>query len=160
MMADAHARLKRELDTVLTLQADLDYVSSVIKMAKSRLQTFPNIVPMIKSLESTNMRLLRKVEDLYASLNIHDSFPELNGINIELVQTLLLARDLKINIRKRVIGSFFEWERLDQAVGRKNQVLGNEHSTMQLRALLKNNLQVQKCIRIRGMQSLIVSQHS
>lgn len=40
------------------------------------------------------------------------------------MRTLLLARDLKINIRKRAIGSFLEWEKLDQAVGGKHQALG------------------------------------
>ncbi|KAJ7648820.1 hypothetical protein B0H17DRAFT_863390, partial [Mycena rosella] len=53
---------------------------------------------------------------LYASLNIQDSFPELQGLPLEFVQTLLLMRDLKINIRKRAVGSFYEWENLDRAV--------------------------------------------
>lgn len=35
-----------------------------------------------------------------------------------------MARNLKINIRKRAIGSFFEWDRLDQAVGGQSQTLG------------------------------------
>jgi len=61
---------------------------------------------------------------LYASLDIHESFPELQGINLEFVRTLLMARDLKINIRKRAIGSFFEWARLDQAIGGRREALG------------------------------------
>lgn len=35
-----------------------------------------------------------------------------------------MARDLKISIRKRAVGSFFEWDRLDQAVGGREQNLG------------------------------------
>jgi hypothetical protein len=126
--ADAPARLKKELDAVLTLQTDLDNISSTISMAKSQLQAsqaFAGAIPVIKSLESTHAKLMEKVEDLYASLNVHNSFPELKGIDLDFIRILLLARDLKINIRKRAIGSFFEWERLDQAVGGKNQPLGN-----------------------------------
>lgn len=33
-------------------------------------------------------------------------------------------RDLKINIRKRAIGSFFEWDKLDCAVGGRQKALG------------------------------------
>jgi hypothetical protein len=65
-----------------------------------------------------------KVEVLYTSLNVHDQFPELKGMNLDFVQTLLLARDIKINIRKRAIGSFFEWDKLDRAVGGTQQALG------------------------------------
>lgn len=36
-----------------------------------------------------------------------------------------MARDLKINIRKRAIASFFEWDKLDRAVGGKQNALGN-----------------------------------
>src|ERR1700722_2283715 len=127
-MVDAPARLKRELDAVLNLQADLDVISSAIHMAKSQLQASQESIHVIKSLESTHTTLVEKVEELYSSLNIHHSFPELKGIDLEFIRTLLLARDLKINIRKRAIGSFFEWERLDQAVGGQNQALGSEHS--------------------------------
>lgn len=37
-----------------------------------------------------------------------------------------MARDLKISIRKRAVGSFFEWDRLDQAVGGREQNLGTK----------------------------------
>jgi len=40
------------------------------------------------------------------------------------MQTLLMAQDLKINIRKQAIGSFFEWDKLDCVVGRKDKPLG------------------------------------
>jgi hypothetical protein len=65
-----------------------------------------------------------KVDVLYASLNIHNKFPELEGINIEFVWTLLLAHDLKINIQKHAIGSFFEWDKLDRAISGTQQALG------------------------------------
>jgi hypothetical protein len=130
---DAPARLKKELDAVLTLQTDLDNISSAINSAKSQLHAShrsTNTTHVIKGLESAHAKLVEKVEDLYSSLNVRDSFPELDGIDLDFVRILLLARDLKINIRKRAIGSFFEWERLDQAVGGKHQALGMERSVI------------------------------
>jgi hypothetical protein len=129
ILIDAPTRLKKELDIVLTLQADLDNVSSAIQSAKSQFQASqesPSAISALKTLECTSSKFTENIERLYASLNIHNSFPELNGIDLDFVRILLLARDLKINIQKRAIGSFFEWERLDQAVGGRNQVLGNE----------------------------------
>jgi hypothetical protein len=67
---------------------------------------------------------MAKVETLYSSLNVQDRFPELDGVNLDFVRVLLMARDLKMNIRKRAIASFFEWDKLDRAVGGSHQALG------------------------------------
>ena len=84
------------------------------------------------SLQKTHDRLKEKVESLYTSLNIHDTFPQLKGIDLDFVRLLLMARDLKINIRKRAIGSFFEWEKLDQAAGGRNLPIGVTFYTISL----------------------------
>lgn len=86
----------------------------------------------LESLERGHDRLMEKVEILYSSLNIHDKFPELKGIDLDFVRILLMARDLKINIRKRAIASFFEWDKLDRAVGGAQQALGNMSSPLLL----------------------------
>jgi len=56
---------------------------------------------------------------LYTSLNIPGDFENTQGISWVNVQTLLLARDLKVNIRQRAIASFFELDKFNQAVGGK-----------------------------------------
>lgn len=125
--SDAPARLKRELDMVLRVQADLDVVDNAIKVAKAAIANSPapsDSKHLMNSLQRTHDKLKVKVEELYTSLNIPDSFPELEGVDLEFVRILLMARDLKINIRKRAIGSFFEWAKLDQAVGGRGQALG------------------------------------
>jgi hypothetical protein len=78
----------------------------------------------LDGLARTHERLKNKVETLYSSLNIHTIPLALRAANPEFVRVLFMARDLKVNIRKRAIGSFFEWDRLDQAVGGHNQALG------------------------------------
>lgn len=79
---------------------------------------------ILKGLYESHAAFTDSIEALYVSLNFYDSHPDLKNANLEFIRTLLLARDLKINIRKRAIGSFFEWDRLDQAVGGRNQALG------------------------------------
>ena len=78
----------------------------------------------LKGLTDVYEDLSSKLDALYASLNVTDSFPALRGLPFDVVHKLLLARDLKINIRKRAIGSFFENERLEQASGGRNISLG------------------------------------
>lgn len=124
MFLDAPARLKKELDTVLTLQADLNTSDTALQSTRLMLEKGTASQDTLEALERGHDRLMAKVEVLYASLNIHDQFPELEGINLDFVRLLLMARDLKMNIRKRAITSFFEWDKLDRAVGGAQQALG------------------------------------
>lgn len=84
----------------------------------------PIVREYIASLKRSHARVVEKTEDLYASLNVPQEYPELEGLPLNFVQVLLLARDLKINIRKRAIGSFFEWDKLNRAAGGRDQPLG------------------------------------
>ncbi|KAJ7490764.1 hypothetical protein FB451DRAFT_1124335 [Mycena latifolia] len=125
----APARLRRELDKVLALQTQIDTVEKSISDVKQTI-TGPDVsadsVALLRSLEKTHDTLSKQAEALYASLNIQDSFPELQNLPLEFVRTLLLMRDLKINIRKRAVGSFYEWENLDRAVGGRRESLGTK----------------------------------
>jgi hypothetical protein len=75
------------------------------------------VLSVLDILECTHNWLMAKVVDLYASLNVQDTFSKLEQVSFKFVRLLLLAHDLKINICKRAIGSFFEWDHLNQAVG-------------------------------------------
>jgi hypothetical protein len=112
---------------VLTLQGDVDAIESALTSTRTTVaqgQAPEAALSALSTLERTHNRLLKNVESLYTSLNIHESFPELNGLSLDFVRTLFMARDLKINIRKRAIACFFEWEKLDRAVGGKQNPLG------------------------------------
>ena len=123
---DAPARLKKDLDTVLTLQGDLDDIKRFLDKVLTQIaaNNNPEARHFLASLQRSHSRTIAKVEELYASLNVPRDFPELQGIPLPFVRTLIMARDLKINIRKRAIGSFFEWDRLDRAAGGQDQPLG------------------------------------
>lgn len=112
---------------MLALQADLDASDRALQATRSvveRGSVSEETLDAVASLERSHERLMTKVEVLYSSLNVHERFPELQDVDLDFVRTLLMARDLKINIRKRAIGSFFEWDKLDRAVGGANQALG------------------------------------
>lgn len=128
MSTDAPARLKKQLDTVISLQSDLDATEKALQAARNTIEKDPvasESITVLDGLEQTYDRLMSKVDALYASLNVQGQLSELDGIDFDFVHTLLLARDLKINIRKRAVGSFFEWDKLDQAVGGGQKPLGN-----------------------------------
>ena len=70
-------------------------------------------------------QLKKEMETLYNTLNLPNTILDLRDVDIKFVHTLFLAWDLKMNIRKKAIGSFLEWDRLDQAVGGHGQPLGS-----------------------------------
>ena len=124
MSLDAPTKLKKELDTVLTLQADLHNNNRVLQLARMTIEkgnASPGVMDALTSLERSHVRLMTKAEALYLSLNVHDQFPELKNISLDFVQILLMARDLKMTIHKKAVGTFFEWDKLDHAVGGKKQ---------------------------------------
>ncbi|KAG6852744.1 hypothetical protein C0991_009387 [Blastosporella zonata] len=125
----APTRLKKELDAVLTLQGQMEAIDDAIENLRARLTKADapkNSITLLSSLQRTQEEFKDRGEALYSSLNVHDSFPQLENVDLDFVRILLTARDLKINIRKRAIGSFLEWEKLDQAAGGREQSLGTK----------------------------------
>ncbi|KAJ7828499.1 hypothetical protein B0H14DRAFT_3466335 [Mycena olivaceomarginata] len=105
---DAPVRLRRELDK----PSSPSPVANALQIPS----------PTFRSLQATHETLNSQAEALYASLNIHTSFPELRGLPLDFVRTLVIMRDLKMNIRDRAIESFYEWETLDRAVAGKREL--------------------------------------
>ena len=125
---DAPARLKNELEEILSLQAEVDGIETSIQKAKTAVKISQRqtkaTTSLIANLSSTQEVLKSQVDELYISLNIVGEYPQLTKIGLPFLRQLLLARDLKISIRKKAVGSFFEWERLDRAVGGHHLPLG------------------------------------
>jgi hypothetical protein len=120
-------RLKKELEKVLTLQTELLGINTVLQNTQTAVNSGSKnkkALKIIKTLRSGHKTLQDQVDNLYESLNLPETFPQLSGVGLEFINTLLLARDLKINIRHSVIGSWFEIDWLDQAAGGKANALG------------------------------------
>ncbi|KAG6369896.1 hypothetical protein JVT61DRAFT_13361 [Boletus reticuloceps] len=148
--AHAPARLKKELDTVLVLQAELDASDRAIQTTRAAITRDEQTVLALEALDSmerTHNCMLEKVQTLYSSLNVEDHFPELHGVSLDFVRILLMARDLKINIRKRAIGSFFEWDKLDRAVGGKDKALGTKLHQHTRKSIAKRQPALMSAIR-------------
>ncbi|KAG2078053.1 hypothetical protein BDR04DRAFT_956995, partial [Suillus decipiens] len=93
--------LKKELDVVLALQADLDASDRALQATRTVFEkdsATKETLDAIASLEHSHKHLMAKVEVLYSVLNVHDRFPELQDVDLDFIQTLLMACDLKINI--------------------------------------------------------------
>ncbi|KAJ7727050.1 hypothetical protein B0H14DRAFT_2410313 [Mycena olivaceomarginata] len=146
----APARLRRDLDKVLALQTQIESVEKAIAEVKTSITTAgasANSLLLLGSLEATHETLSGQADALYASLNIHETFPQLRDLPLDFVRTLLLTRDLKINIRKRAVGSFLEWESLDRAVSGRREPLGTKMHQTTRKAITRRQPALLRSIR-------------
>ncbi|KAJ7589300.1 hypothetical protein C8J56DRAFT_1048941 [Mycena floridula] len=121
--------IRAQLEQVLILQGEIDTLEASIQSIRSSLIKGPDTraaLDHLRGLEEDQLKMKSRADQLYASLNVAEVYPELQGVALAFVQTLLLARDLKISLRKRVVGTFLEMDRLDQACGGANQALGTK----------------------------------
>ncbi|KAJ7118428.1 hypothetical protein C8R43DRAFT_1137360 [Mycena crocata] len=149
VQSHAPVRLRRKLDKVLSLQGQIDIVEQSIADAKKSITSSdasPDSLVLLRGLEATHDTLSAQAEALYASLNIQKAFPELQNLPLEFVRTLLIMRDLKINIRSRAVGSFHEWETLDRAVGGWREALGTKLHQSTRKAITKRQPALLKAI--------------
>jgi hypothetical protein len=113
---------------VLTLQSELDEIEKKLLSTRNLMNELHGGSAIsegfMDDLEARQRQVVEKVEELYASLNVHETLPELKGIDAEFITTLFLARHLKMNIRMRAISSFFEWDKLNQAKGGREVAIG------------------------------------
>lgn len=127
LLLDAPARMKKEIDAILSLQAEVEKLTTAISSTRTHVLASKTSVSTSKTFESLRQsqdNLSHRVEDLFASLSMDNRFPDLAGVPREVIRLLLLARDLKINIRKRAAGNFMEWDRLGRACGGADVALG------------------------------------
>ncbi|KAG1879476.1 hypothetical protein C8R48DRAFT_767734 [Suillus tomentosus] len=119
----------KELDTVLTLQTDLDISDQALQATRTMLEKeapSDNTLDVLESLQRGHNRLMTKVEALYSSLNVHDRFPELDGVNLDFL---------------------FEWDKLDRAVGGSQQTLGTKLHQHTRKAIAKRQPALMTAIR-------------
>ncbi|KAG5335779.1 hypothetical protein C0989_000367, partial [Termitomyces sp. Mn162] len=105
---EAPVRLKKELDTVLTLQSDLKTCKKNLQamcLTLSKALPSPHALQILSSLQDHHEQLKDDVEELYSFLSIQDSYPELQGVDLEFVKYFLIACDLKINVQKWAVGT-------------------------------------------------------
>ncbi|KAJ8080970.1 hypothetical protein PM082_017805 [Marasmius tenuissimus] len=126
--AHAPARLKKEAAKVFELQSEIEVLEVTIATTRAMINKMAEpsaeAIALLAGMEANLPAMKTKAADLYASLNLPENHPETAGLSMEIVTLLLLARDLKINLRARVIGRLHECDCLDQAVGGVGEALG------------------------------------
>ncbi|KAK1217897.1 hypothetical protein PQX77_019429 [Marasmius sp. AFHP31] len=124
----APARIRKQLAKVFELESEIDTLSATIAATRASINKMAepsaDALAILAGMEAHHREMKKKATDLYASLNLPEDHPDLAGLSMEIVTQLLLARDLKINLRTRVIGRLQECDRLDQAVGGVGEALG------------------------------------
>ncbi|PPQ73357.1 hypothetical protein CVT26_015449 [Gymnopilus dilepis] len=119
-----------QLDSILNLHGRMDGVGETIQAARKSLKAASaskKVIAMLDALQRSHDQNIKEIGSLglYVSSNAEEPLSKQLGSNSEFVHTLRLTRDLKASIRKRAIGSFFELDRLDQAVGGRSLGLGD-----------------------------------
>ncbi|KAF9491312.1 hypothetical protein BDN71DRAFT_1518627 [Pleurotus eryngii] len=94
----AFMHLKKKLDSVLNLQAELDILSTAINSTLKDGASPKDTLGLVNNLTATSDVLSSQVDRLYNSLNVPGRFPELQQCSLDFVCLLLIAHDLKINI--------------------------------------------------------------
>ncbi|KAL0573133.1 hypothetical protein V5O48_008821 [Marasmius crinis-equi] len=102
---------------------------------------------LLADLQHTHAKLKQKADDLYTSLNIPRNHPSLANIPLEYIHTLLLARDLKYEIRKRAISTIQEYEQIDRAVGGAHEALGTRSHQLARKNMARRKSTFENSIR-------------
>ncbi|KAL0567055.1 hypothetical protein V5O48_014942 [Marasmius crinis-equi] len=131
-------------DQIDSLEAEIAEVKATIKK-----MPFPpaDATFILPKLEDLHHRLKGEAAQLYTSLNLDDRFPELCDVPLDYLHTLMLARDTKVVIRKKVIGTFFEWDRVDSAVGGAHEAIGTKVHQATRNAITKRAPVIENLIR-------------
>ncbi|EMD36683.1 hypothetical protein CERSUDRAFT_73743 [Gelatoporia subvermispora B] len=161
--AHAPARLKKEVDAVLALQNDFDRVEAALQAVRTQLsdgEPSEQASVILSTLEKTSKDLSKRVDNLYTSLNVGTSFPELKGLDTNFVKILILARDIKCNIRKRVTAQFLEYDRLDRAAGGKDNPLGTKLHQHTRKAISKRQPSILTAIRKFNRYCLVLAEEA
>ena len=86
----------------MQLQADVDRIQGAVSFTREVIQlagtSTCEVQDTLESLEALHVKFGKDIDHLYTSLDIPQRFPTLQGVNLDFVHTLLLARDLKIDI--------------------------------------------------------------
>lgn len=139
--------LKRQLEVVMALQDDIVRVEEDIVAAEDVLhdrEAGSMTREHLRQLRATQADLLRRAENLYAALKVEEVFPNLMEYGAEFAKALVMAYDAKCILRHKLIGRFFEWHRLDRAVGGIGAPLGTRIIHVSYIRTLSNHIQVRR----------------
>jgi hypothetical protein len=123
----APAKLKTQLDHILRIQSELKTLESTVARSNALLGSgaLPKSCrPALEALQKQFNELKSKADGMYASLNVTEDFPNLEGVSFDFMQKMFLVRELKANVQRRATHVFWEFDKLDRAAGGKDMATG------------------------------------
>ncbi|KAH7084055.1 hypothetical protein BKA62DRAFT_628235, partial [Auriculariales sp. MPI-PUGE-AT-0066] len=123
-------RLKHELQAVMRIQDDIDKVDDDIDAAEDALSRGSSASDarrmrvQLRELRAHHRTLRAAADALYDALNVEETLPHYRQYSQKFVRLLIEAYDAKCITRHKLIGRFFEWDRLNRAVGTKDHQCG------------------------------------
>jgi hypothetical protein len=79
---------------------------------------------ILDRLASARLALQEHLHSLYGVLDLPPELEELGDIDRHFLHVLIQCRETKVAIREKAVGTLFEMERMEQAVGGHNNALG------------------------------------
>ena len=128
------------LNSLSSFRERTEYIGTVVKDL-SKFRENVNLIPPSGSsilglrqqgLEHDPLKVVKayhegmkiQLDTMYKELTLPDTSDNLREFPVLLLDRLLRAKDLKIEIRTSARSSFFEYDTIDQAIGGRNQALG------------------------------------
>ncbi|KAL0572368.1 hypothetical protein V5O48_009603 [Marasmius crinis-equi] len=149
--SNAPTRLKKELAKVIQLQGQILDLEKSITQTKAAIQNMPfppaDSTFALGQLTKAHQTLKAKADVLYTSLDLPQDYPELQDIPLEYLHTLILARDIKFTIRSKAIHSFFEYDRIDGAIGGAHGSIGTKQHQLTRKSIAARTPALQNLIR-------------
>ncbi|KAH6902371.1 hypothetical protein BKA70DRAFT_1229028 [Coprinopsis sp. MPI-PUGE-AT-0042] len=97
LQSQAPIRVKKELDSVLSLQAEIDSTQKTLESTRKALGTTDDAGCTAKSildqLDKQQQDLAKRAEELYSSVNVAEVFPGLEGLQLKFLKQASGGRD-------------------------------------------------------------------
>ncbi|KAH7097510.1 hypothetical protein BKA62DRAFT_623799, partial [Auriculariales sp. MPI-PUGE-AT-0066] len=145
-------RMKHELQTVMRIQDDIAKVEDDIDAAEEILGRGPSsadarrIRAQLRELHVHQQTLRLAADALYDALNFEETLPHYRQYSPRFVRLLIEAYDAKCITRHKLIGRFFEWDRLNRAVGGIYAPVGTKDHQRGLGNLDRTRKSTLKCL--------------
>ncbi|KAJ2931252.1 hypothetical protein H1R20_g5859, partial [Candolleomyces eurysporus] len=125
----APGKLKTQLDHILRIQSELKTLEATVAKSNALLNSgsLPQSCrPALQALQQQFNELKGKADSMYASLNVSEDFPDLEGVSFNFMRQMFLVRELKANVQRRATHVFWEFDKLDRAAGGKDMATGTK----------------------------------
>ncbi|KAJ7079878.1 hypothetical protein C8R43DRAFT_910045 [Mycena crocata] len=128
------------VESLLDLQVAFDQLDTKVRQTMRKTSSSSSsssakaMNPLFEEMKESLTTTKSKIDDIYAA-QMDQSSLGLTGTNLDFMRMILMARRLKMTVRKLAASSFSKWQELDQAQG-GGAVLAGTNGTTTLRKII------------------------